>query len=433
VLETAAGCEILRIDTAPGEVAFRVHIDGAERDVWIRADVDVPLAPEAALATCLIPAMSLGATLQLSAPVSPRLLRTQREFQAIQAFWSRGWDYEQPPLQEVEVVAPVAVPAAPASGRGVAAFFSGGVDSWSTVLDNPDLTHLIFARGLDLLPGTETLAAEVEARLREAAHELGLPLVVVETNLRELSDPLVRWDCYYGSALAAIALALAPCFERVLMTGWTDYATLDAMASNPLVDHLWSTEQLELVHAGARRSRMDRLALISRHPVVRRSLRVCWQNPGGAYNCGRCRKCLLTMCGLEALGVRERVTSFPAELDLGGITRFDLVAETSIVLWQDVLDSARAGGHTGLPVALEPVLARARAALRFPDVPLREPSAMRVAAHEALERAKAAEAELALERARAERLALALERIEASRSWALTRPMRSLARRLRGA
>jgi len=44
---------------------------------------------------------------------------------------------------------------------------AAAVDSWSTVLDNDDITDLIFVRGIDLVPSAPTraiLADEVEAR-----------------------------------------------------------------------------------------------------------------------------------------------------------------------------------------------------------------------------------------------------------------------------
>jgi len=88
---------------------------------------------------------------------------------------------------------------------------------------------------------------------------------------------------------------------------------------------LWSTEGLEIVDDGGRFSRLEKTRRIAHHPLVRRSLRVCWENPGGAYNCGRCRKCLMTMAALEALGVRKKITSFPAEFDLGAMSSLKII------------------------------------------------------------------------------------------------------------
>ena len=233
------------------------------------------------------------------------MLRNQLEYQGIQRAWSRSWEFGDPPLQEVEVLAPEAkVEPGPGNGR-VAAFFSGGVDSWSTVLDHPDITDLIFVRGIDLLvdaPHQAELAGEVRDRLRAVAEELGLGFHVVETNLRQLTDPLTRWEAYSASAMSVISLFLGPRFERILVAGAFDHEVQPPIGGNRLVENLWSTEALEVVEDGGRYTRVERVARIAAHPLVQSTLRVCWENPGGAYNCGHCIKCLGTMFKLEAVG-----------------------------------------------------------------------------------------------------------------------------------
>jgi len=364
------GHEVANLRAAPGELSFEARVGGRVQPVWLRTETPLTPNADAALAACLLPAMRDGGTLTMTDPVSPRMLRTQREFQAVQRAWSLDWKFGDPPLREVEVIAPTREPAAdPAANGRVAAFFSGGVDSWSTVLDNPDITDLIFVRGIDLLPRLahqEGLADEVEARLREAAGALGLPLHVVETNLRELSDPLARWEAYYGCAVASVALFLAPLFERVLIAGDSDYEVQVKFGANWMVDQLWSTERLEIVDDGGRFSRIQRLGNIAGHPVVRQTLRVCWENPGGAYNCGRCRKCLMTMCGLEALGARQQIATFPPQLDLDTVAAVELTQPVLLTLWEDVLDAARAAGHPELERAVGATVARGRRLLGLP-------------------------------------------------------------------
>ena len=351
---------------APGELSFETDIGGEPRRLWIRTTTAVTPPTDAALAMCLMPAMSEGGTLELSERVSPRLLRTQREFQAIQRAWSLGRDEE--PLREVEVLAPPRAVEA-SQGSRVAAFFSGGVDSWSTVLANPDITDLIFVRGIDLVPEwthQEGLADRVETRLREAAGALGLPLHVVETNVRQLSDPLVPWEAYSACPLVAVALFFEPLFGRVLIAGDTDHETQVPQGPSRMVDQLWSTERLEIVDDGGRFSREQRLRRIVDHPVVQRTLRVCWENRDGAYNCGRCRKCMLTMISLEAIGARERIATFPPELDLSLCADFAITQPISLVLWEDVLATTRETGRDDLERVVEPLVAQGRANLGLP-------------------------------------------------------------------
>ncbi len=407
--------EVADLLSRPGELAFEARIGGGSQRVWLRSEIPVVPGADAALAVCLMPAMRSGGTLALPGRVSPRLLRNQREYQAVQLTWSRHWKLGQEPLREVTVEAAPRAPSAGPVGR-VAAFFSGGVDSWATLLANPDVTDLIFIRGHDLLPGAEhhrELAGEVEARLRVAASELGLPLHVVHTNARELSDPLVRWEPYNPSLMAAAALFFEPLFERVLIASDTDHETQPPLGTARLVDHLWSTERLEVVDSGGHLNREQRLRAIADHPVVRETLRVCWENPDGAYNCGRCRKCMLTMVPLEALGKRELFPTFPPQLDLSRFAGFEITQPIALVLWEDVLATTRAAGRPDLEAPVREMVARGRQALDLP------PSYRSRRSH--------ADAEPPAPDAAQAQLDAVLD----SRSWRLTAPLRRLGARRR--
>ena len=363
------GHEIVDIRCAPGELSFTARIGGVEQRVWMRTGSELTPNADAALAIGLLPAMAGGGTLSVEAPLSERLLRTQREFQAVQQAWSRGWEFSDLDLHEVGVSAPARAATAVAPTGRVAATFSGGVDSWSTIVSEPEVTDLVFVQGLDLLerlPQHRRLAGQVESSLREAAAEIGLPLHVVRTNLRELSDPLLPWEAYFGCAVAAVALFLAPLFDRFLMPGDADHEVQDSSGANRMVDQLLSTESLEIVDAGGRHNRVERTAIVAGEPAARGSLRVCWENPDGAYNCGRCRKCLMTMVTLEALGVRDRVATFPAELDLDLLATLDLTRPVVLQLWEDVLDAVREAARPDLE---RPVGAVVRAARRLHGLP----------------------------------------------------------------
>jgi Polysaccharide pyruvyl transferase len=368
-MEAGTHHEIADLACEPGELSFTGRIGDAEQRVWLRTGSEILPTADAALCACLLPAMRFGGRLDLPAPLSPRLLRNQREFQAVQEAWSRSWEFDDFRLSEVEVRARERSPEDGEANGRVAALFSGGVDSWSIVLDEPELTDLIFVRGIDLIPripGNTQVADEVEARLRGAAEELGLAFHTVETNLRELSDPLAPWEAYFGCAVVSVALFLSPLFDRVLIAGDSDHEVQVDSGANRLVDQLWSTEGLEIVDAGGRYSRIERLRRIAGHPVVRRTLRTCWQNLDGAYNCGRCRKCLMTMVGLEALGAREGISTYPAELDLDAVAELEVTRPVSLCFWEDVLDATRAAGRADLEGAVEPVVASGKRALGLP-------------------------------------------------------------------
>lgn len=361
--------EIADVRTGTGELSFNATIDGEKHHVWFRTETEVEPGVEAALASCLMSTMRSGGRLTMSEPISPRVLRTQREYQAIQRAWSLEWTFGIPPLHEVEVVAPTYTPEIRRPTGRVAAFFSGGVDSWSTALGNPDLTDLIFVRGVDVLDSThsEGFAEEVESRLGAAAAELGLGFHVVRTNLRELSEQRLPWEINYGCSLAAAALFIGDAFDRILIAGDSDYEVQVKFGANWMVDQLWSSENLEIVDDGGHLSRMQRVERIASHPLVRKTLRICWQNPDDAYNCGRCRKCLTTMAALEAIDALEAVETLPSELDLDALAEIEVSQQVSLTLWEDKWDAARAAGKTDLEAALGSVIERGRRNIGLPS------------------------------------------------------------------
>lgn len=413
----------------PGELSFEARLEGSEpRRIWFRSETEVVPSADAALAACLMPAMRAGGTLEIDAPISPRLLRNQPEYQAIQRVWSFDWAYGEEPLEEVEVMAPSRTPDAPSPSGRVAAFFSGGVDSFATILANPEVTDLIFIRGVDILPRLthqEGLADRVEARLREAASELGKPLHVVETNVRDLSDPLIRWECYFSCPLLAVSHFFAPLFDRVLITGDTDHETQPLIGTSLLVDQIWSSEGLEVVDFGGRLSRQQRIELIADHPVVRRTLRVCWENPDGAYNCGRCRKCTMTMISLEAIGALQSVETFPTELDVSVLAKLDINQWISLVLCEDLLATVRERGRMDLEPTIAAFVERGRRSLGLAQTYRSRPSRDGVPETMAGVEQEALEAEV-------ETLEARLKTVVESRSWRLTEPLRRIGSRLRG-
>jgi Glycosyl transferase family 2 len=357
---------VSRVHAETGLLRFDAAIAGQRQTVTLTTDAPIVPAPESMLAACLMPAMRAGGALHLPGAFSPQLLSAQVEFQALQREWSRSWGSGGPPLEVVDVRAtPGPVEMGEARGR-TAAFFSGGVDSWSTLLEHPEITDLIFVRGFDLPARDTALSREVETALRGVAAQTGRTLHLVSTDVRSLADPVVRWEMFFGCGLATVALAMAPLFRRIYVAGDSDYEVNVPMGANPAADHLWSTERMTVVHDGGRFSRVDRLRRITSDPLVASTLRVCWENHGGAYNCGRCRKCLMTMVTLEALGVRERFVTFPRELDLERVAAAHLERRVSVTLWQDVLDMVREAGRSDLERPVARAVAAGKATVGVP-------------------------------------------------------------------
>ncbi|HZS33603.1 MAG TPA: hypothetical protein VFC42_09510 [Methylomirabilota bacterium] len=336
------------LTTAAGAFPFRYEVEGDE----------VASGPEPFVAASLLLCMRAGEPLRVPGRVSPRLLSGLERIEEIFHVWDRR-------LRPVPVEADPAVAPPPPGKRGVACFFSGGVDSFYSVLKHAGaLSALVFCIGWDPARDAGGRWARALVAARAAAGELGLPLVTVETNLHPLRDRVVSWRLYHGAALASVALLLGARFRRVLIPASHSYADLYPLGSHPLVDPLWSTEATELVHDGCEATRAERAARVAASPVALRWLRVCAAGDGASLNCGRCEKCLRTMVALRAAGSLERCRTFGRPLDLDAVAALALDTVHLRAFAEDNLRAVEAGpGDPALAAALRAALGRAPAAV----------------------------------------------------------------------
>jgi hypothetical protein len=305
----------------------------SDQGIWIESDVPLTNMLQWSIPLRLVRAVCAGETADLGS-VSPLLASNLETLRDIYAAWIPGHrvplNFE---LSSDEV----------ASAGGVSLFFSGGVDSfYSLIKHQNEIDNLVLVHGFDIpLADTRTFElAEVQAR--EVARLFAKRLIIVRTNMH-FEQPGVPgdWGMYHGAALAAVAHALAPNHRKVYIASSHSYADLHPWGSHPLLDPLWSTEAVQIVHDGGE-ARMDKLRVLVQYPEAFSRLRVCWQNTGN-YNCGLCEKCVRTMLGLRVLGV-DRCAVFPDTLTPELVSQQTLNND-SVLHWRELLCA-------GLPPAL---------------------------------------------------------------------------------
>jgi hypothetical protein len=285
---------------------------------WCRAFLSVDRG-DPFLAALLVPAMRLGGPLSLPAPISPRLRGALPEIQAIYAAFD-------PRTQIIEVeVSGRNTPLAECEGvRRIGLFFSMGVDSFYSLLknlrDHPSdertITHLISVHGFDVAHDgwNPVFPPQLLEKFTYVAEQTHTTLVPVVTNVREVGARLAPWTMMHGGAIASVALALGSAFQQVTIAASATYATLVPWGTHPLLDPLWSTETLTVVHDGCEMDTIDKTRYVARSPLVMETLRVC-PGYGPGYNCGRCMKCLRTMIDLLQDGSLARCQTLPREID----------------------------------------------------------------------------------------------------------------------
>lgn len=308
-------------------------------------------------AALLLPSMKLGEDLVIRGSISTRLHAGLTEIIRIIS----GWDIGLKPIDVIadELVADRMTP------RATGVFFSGGVDSFYTYLrhkrDQQPITHLVLAKGYDIDRRNGRLWAATVHNIRQVAAAEQVALIEIDSNVRSLTDPVLSWTYSHGGCLAAAAMCLRRGLGQMYIASSADTAHQARQGSHADIDEWWSTETLRFIHDGATASRINKIDWeIARSQLALKYLRVCYANPDGAYNCGKCEKCLRTMVALYAAGVLDKAETFPAEIDPRRLAAVTIAGYADAVFHRENLAALRARRlGPDLQQALETALARA--------------------------------------------------------------------------
>jgi len=305
----------------PQVVVAEPSVQRTAENTVVRVDVTVPGSPPRTVEYVLPPlavhrqqvidamfvvgrlvAMREGWRLVLPGPVSARLLDRAEIMQDMFLEWHPA-SMKPIPL-DFEVAEPLDLP----SGRGAISTFTGGVDSFYTVLENREqLDGLLFIHGLDIPLEETDFRARVSKELVAAAADIGLPLVQVETNVRQLTNPYASWGKKaHGAILSSVGILLAERFDTFFVPGSRLRSTVRGLGwgSHVLIDRLNSTDYLSVVHDAVDVTRHSKTARIAESATALRYLRVCYSSQS-EFNCGTCPKCRRTQLDLDLVGVTD--------------------------------------------------------------------------------------------------------------------------------
>ena len=161
-------------------------------------------------AALLVPAMVTGETLEIQAPVSPELIKA---FSTIQDMF-QSWNQD---FIKITVSAPVTSQSRQTNMEArTASFFSGGVDSFYTLLKNGQkklkpgneddpINYLILIRGFDITVNAEgdELFENVSSAARIVGKNMRKEVLLIETNMKEYIDQFADWGHFtHGACLA---------------------------------------------------------------------------------------------------------------------------------------------------------------------------------------------------------------------------------------
>jgi hypothetical protein len=298
----------------------RVEAVVDDTPAWFEsADETLAARPEIFAAAFLGPAMAASRRVRVDAPLDKAWLESVSN---ILRHWHNWWGYDlDEPIAGGSAAAGKIAGTEPTNSPLVASCFTGGVDSFYTLLRSPNapaINRLLFVHGYDIPLADETRMAAWEPALRRVATAVGRPAIVVRTNLR--LHPLFRasnWERTHGGALAAVRHAIAAPGALVIPSSHT-YGHSTKWGSHHLTDLFWSTPTHRIEHCEALLNRRQKLRLMATadEPLLPETLRVCWEGRTATGNCSICEKCVRTMLVLHQCNRLDRFTVFDQSISL---------------------------------------------------------------------------------------------------------------------
>lgn len=209
----------------------------------------------------------------------------------------------------------------------IGAGFSCGVDSLSTLYTNYVKVEdeslkvnclLNFNCGQHGKYGEDKTIKLWENRVelhREAREELGLPIILVDSNLHafytytdelpfEQIEVLGVIGCILSVQKGVRRYIMANCmtYDELLTFGITNKNRDLNSYTDPLLLQLFSTERIEIVVDGCEFTRAEKLERIRDWDIAQKHLDVCIDIEGDGRNCSLCPKCMRTLLLLDSMG-----------------------------------------------------------------------------------------------------------------------------------
>ncbi len=199
------------------------------------------------------------------------------------------------------------------SNRAVVSF-SGGLDSSFTVARHAhrtvgarafELAGLVMVFGFDAPLSRADRFDAMARRAAPAARALGLPVH------RVISNGMHRGGrAWPHSAMPLFASVLAQ-YHGIAPVGLVSAGAphglprFASISHSPFLDQYSSCDFFRLVTDGGGHNRAEKIEALKPFPELLAGLKVCWQGPDPARNCGVCPKCVLTRLDFLAAGIPD--------------------------------------------------------------------------------------------------------------------------------
>lgn len=291
-------------------------------------------------------AARLGVNIFLEGSVSKQLLEN------LEWFADLWWRWRPDLYHKITITAETEIDdrgTSPAGNSAILAY-SGGVDSSATLVQHMTspgrrkrrIESALLIHGFDMPLSKTQGFAELKRRVQETLHSFDIPLTVVKTNLKE--SVVGDWGMEHGAALASCLNAYAGRFDYGLLA--EDIFSQDLgdwlpWGNNPLTVPLLSSGQFKVQSDGGELTRLEKVDLISKYPVIMKNLRVCYTTHGN--NCGRCEKCVRTQMYFIING-RDPSAIFPHKISVWRLIQVRTRHQYHQIIWNDIAHCLKAAG-----------------------------------------------------------------------------------------
>ena len=302
---------------AEGLLYYRCTVESSQGSqcLWFSLDEQyadlVSDRADGALVALLLPAMVRGEDIQMGGMLSERLYynlsgRGQALLKTL-----------YPHLHSVRIE-PQSLTSSPLEAVGVATGFSGGVDSFCTLLDHfppygadvvPShaVTHLLYNNVGSHGSGGKELFLNRYRALAPFVQSLELPFIAVDSNAGLFYQNFL-FQQVHTVINTAVPLVLQGGIGTFLYSSAVAYRRIGGGEGggtgkiDPMLLPLLSTETLDAVSVGCEYTRAEKVMRLTQIPDTYSHLDVCAASHKHGGNCSQCDKCLWTMVALESLG-----------------------------------------------------------------------------------------------------------------------------------
>lgn len=209
-----------------------------------------------------------------------------------------------------------------------ATLFSGGIDSWSTYINNiEECPSMITVQGADISLDDEFGWNLVKTKINEIGNEYKSNCIFIKSNFKEFLNHdylnslfkkhMYNWwvNVQHGLGLVGLVAPIS------YINGITDIYVPSSYTkefnkpwgSDPKIDNNIKWSNLKVYHDGYELSRQDKVKNIIQYTKEynknQLDIRVCWEGSGGV-NCCRCEKCCRTILGIIVAGGNPKQYGF---------------------------------------------------------------------------------------------------------------------------